>query len=99
MIKLRHDFSGDHWIHNLTKNEAYDISDKIEKYMREHDEWAGVFRANACEMGDSWSVYLRYRFNAFGVYSYADLYIKMREYDSQLKKIFTEAGIKLEEEL
>ena len=98
MVKLRHDFSGDHWIYHLSKDEAYDIADKIEKYMREHDEWRGRFTAKACKMIDDWSVYLTYRFNGPDINSYADLYIRMREYDSQLKKIFTEAGIKLEEE-
>jgi len=34
VIKLCHDFSGDHWINELTKDEAYDIADKIEKYIR-----------------------------------------------------------------
>lgn len=98
MIELNHDFSGDHWINGLDKDRAYDIADKIEKYMREHDEWHGAFSARACKMIDTWSVYLRYRFKSVGVHSYADLYIRMREYDAQLKKIFTEVGIELNEE-
>ena len=98
MIELGHCFSGDHWINNLIKDEAYGIADKIEKYIREHDEWNGTFSAKACKMIDTWSVYLSYRFKSVGVDSYADLYIKMREYDSQLKKILSEAGIELEEE-
>lgn len=99
MIEICHDFSGDHWINKLTKDEAYDIADKIERYMREHDEWNGHFSAKACMMVDTWSVYLRYRFKSVGVFSYADLYVKLREYDSQLRKILTEAGVDLNEEL
>ena len=98
MIKLNHDFSGDHWINGLDKDQAYDIADKIEKHMREHDEWHGAFSARACKMIDTWPVYLRYRFKSVGAYSYADLYIRMREYDTQLKKILTEVGIELNEE-
>jgi hypothetical protein len=98
VIKLCHDFSGDHWINKLTKDEAYDIADKIEKYIREHDKLDVSFSAKACEMTNSWSVYLRYRFNSVGVFSYADLYVKMRAYDSMLKRILTEAGVDLKEE-
>lgn len=98
MIKLCHDFSGDHWIDKLTKDEAYDIADKIEKYIRDHDELNRCFAAKACEMTNSWSVYLRYRLKTVGVFSYADLYVKMREYDSLLKRILTEAGVDLKEE-
>lgn len=99
VIKLCHDFSGDHWINKLTKDKAYDIADKIEKYIREHDELdVCVFSAKACKMTNSWSVYLRYRFNSVGVLSYADLYVKMRAYDSLLKRILTEVGVDLKEE-
>lgn len=98
VIKLCHSFSGDHWINKLTKDEAYDIADKIEKYIREHDELYVRFSAKACEMTNSWSVHLRYRLNSVGVFSYADLYVKMRAYDSLLKKILTEAGVDLKEE-
>lgn len=98
MIELNYDFSGDHWIRGLDKDQAYDIADRIEKYVREHDEWNGRFAARACKMVDAWSVYLRYRLKSVGVHSYADLYIRMREYDGQLKKILTEVGIELNEE-
>ena len=98
VIKLRHDFSGDHWIHKLTKDESYDIADKIEKYIREHGELYAHFSAKACKITNSWSVYLRYRLNSVGVFSYADLYVKMRAYDSLLKRILTEAGVNLKEE-
>lgn len=98
MIELNHDFSGDHWINGLDKDRAYDITDKIEKYIREHDEWHGHFATKACKMINTWSVYLTYRFKSVGVHSYADLYIRMREYDAQLKKILTESGIELNEE-
>lgn len=98
MIKLCHDFSGNHWINKLAKDEAYDIADKIEKYISEHDGMYVCFSVKACKMTNSWSVYLRYRFNSVGVFSYADLYIKMRAYDSLLKRILTETGVNLKEE-
>lgn len=98
MIKLDYNFSGDHWIDRLDKDQAYDIADRIEKYMREHDEWNGRFTARACKMLNTWSVHLGYRLKSVGVHSYADLYIRMRECDAQLKKILTEVGIELNEE-
>lgn len=89
------------WIRDLTKEQAFKMEELMLEYSRTHEDGNGIIRGNSVKMANCWNLHLfkgvKHRLENK---SYADMYIRIREIDHEMKSIaeYLIAEVEKEEE-